>query len=197
MNVFLGITGASGAVYACAAAQEIRRQGFDLSISATEAGTLVFELETGAAPPTFAAEIGARYYRHDDLLSPFASGSNPPDCMLVAPCSASTMGSIASGSGHGLIPRAASVCLKERRPLVLLLRESPLSLIHINNMRELTLAGAIIMPASPSFYGKCSTVRDLTDSVAGRALSLAGIPNPLYDRYNQSGSQPGSAFPPV
>lgn len=114
-------------------------------------------------------------YAQEDMFAPIASGSARYDAMIIAPCSAGTLSRIATGISDSLITRAADVCLKERRPLVLMLRETPLSLIHLRNMVTLSEAGAIVMPASPSFYMGEATKEELCQSLSARAITLAGI----------------------
>jgi polyprenyl P-hydroxybenzoate/phenylacrylic acid decarboxylase-like protein len=114
-------------------------------------------------------------FHHKDVAAPIASGSFAIDGMAVVPCSGGTLGRIAHGISDGLLDRAADVCLKERRRLVLVPREMPLSLIHLRNMTTVTEAGAIVLPASPGFYLKPASVNDLVDMVAGRVLATLGI----------------------
>jgi 4-hydroxy-3-polyprenylbenzoate decarboxylase len=114
-------------------------------------------------------------YHHKDVAAPIASGSFPVDGMVVVPCSGGTLGRIAHGISNGLLERAADVCLKERRRLVLVPREMPLSLIHLRNMTAVTEAGAIVLPASPGFYHAPKSIDDLIDMVAGRILASLGI----------------------
>jgi 4-hydroxy-3-polyprenylbenzoate decarboxylase len=116
-----------------------------------------------------------RLYRPDDLSSRYASGSSVPDAMIVIPCSVGLAGNIAAGLAHTMVTRTAGVCLKERRPLVLVVRESPLGLIDLRNLVTLAEAGAIIMPASPAFYSRPGTVEELADFFAVRVLDQVGV----------------------
>ena len=120
-------------------------------------------------------------YHHKDVAAPIASGSFPIDGMVVVPCSGGTLGRIAPGVSNGLLERAADVCLKERRRLVLVPREMPVSLIHLRNMTAVTEAGAIVLPASPGFYHNPTQIDDLIDMVAGRILAVLGIDSPLME----------------
>lgn len=129
---------------------------------------------------------------HDpsNLAAAIASGSFLTAGMVVMPCSMRTLGTIASGTGDGLIARAADVTLKERRPLVLVTRETPLNLIHIRNMETVTLAGATVLPPMPAFYHRPVTIDDLLDQTVGKVLDQFGIPHGLYTRWD--GARPNS-----
>ena len=136
----------------------------------------VWTHEIGAFPDKFPYAL----YDHDDFNAPFASGSSLYDVMIVCPCSMGTMGRIANGLSDKLITRTADVMLKERRRLILAIRETPIHLIHIQNMQTLTLAGAIIAPASPSFYSHPQSVEELAMTVVDRLLQLAGLRKETY-----------------
>lgn len=116
-----------------------------------------------------------RVYERDDFYAPFASGSSKVDTMIICPCSMGTLGRIANGVSDDLITRAADVMLKERRKLVVVPRETPYSMIHLENMKTLTLAGAVICPATPSFYSKPQTIEEAAGTVVERVLNLAGF----------------------
>jgi len=126
-----------------------------------------------------------RYHHYRDLEQAIASGSYRHDGMAVCPCSGGTLGRIATGASTNLIERAADVCLKERRRLVLVPRETPLSLIHIQNMLTLTQAGAVILPASPGFYAQNDSVERLVDFIVSRVLDVLGVENDLMRRYGE------------
>jgi 4-hydroxy-3-polyprenylbenzoate decarboxylase len=186
----LAITGASGAVYGRRALQALRAAGAEvwLSISDNALGVIREELGVELDPrkpdlKKFAGVTNVRYAPPGDMHAPIASGSFESAGMIIAPCSMSTLGAIASGHGTNLIHRAADVTLKERRPLVLVARETPLSAIHLENMLRLSRAGATILPACPAFYHAPRSVGDLVDFVVSRALDAVGVRNSLVRRW--------------
>jgi len=124
-----------------------------------------------------------RYYHYRDLMSPMASGSHRTEAMVICPCSGATLGNIANGTSSNLIQRAADVHLKERRRLLLVTRETPLSSIHIENMRRVTQAGAIVLPASPGWYQGVTELSDLVDFMVARILDQLGCENDLMGRW--------------
>lgn len=191
MGVYvLGIAGASGAPYARRVLEQMLLAGHDVKAVITDAGRKVLEVEenllltgnTEADTPVVlewaqVTEFTGTFelYHHKDVASPIASGSFPVDGMAVVPCSGGTLGRIAHGISNGLLERAADVCMKERRRLVLVPREMPLSLIHLRNMTAVTEAGAIVLPASHGFYHNPTEISELIDMVAGRILASLGI----------------------
>jgi len=161
------------------AAAKVARQELGLELDlAGEAGTVRALL--GEEAPN------VRWHPATDLEAPVASGSFRHDGMAVCPCSMGSLGRIAAGISSNLIERAADVCLKERRRLVLVPRETPLSPIHLENMLRLARAGAVVLPASPGFYGRCGRVEDLVDFVVSRVLDHLGVENDLVPRYGES-----------
>ena len=192
MKVFLGITGASGAPYARGILDGLVASGAEVGICASSAGieVLATELYRDASLPR--DEVLARFTDHaagvtiyapDDWKSPFASGSARIDAYVVCPCSMSTVGTLASGAMTNLIHRAASVALKERRRLVLVPRETPLSSIHLRGLATLNDAGAVILFAAPGFYHGADTVQDLVDFVVARCLDQLGVEHALVRRW--------------
>lgn len=175
IKLIVGVTGASGAIYA--------KVLFDSLLKAGEQLQEVAVLFSDNAKGVWKYELGNydfeklpfTFYKKDDFYSPVASGSAGYDAMIIVPCSMGTLGRIASGVSSDLMTRAADVMLKERRKLILVARETPLSLIHINNMKSVTEAGGIICPATPSFYSRPETMEELAATVTIRALALAGI----------------------
>lgn len=175
-NIVVAITGASGSVYAknllIKLSKPLIKDKFEISTVFTDTGKDVAIYETGT---DFSLELGFKNYDNNDFYAPFASGSSPAEIMIIVPCSMGTLGRIAHGTSNNLICRAADVVLKERKKLILVTRETPLNLIHIKNMELVTLAGGIIMPASPSFYSKPLCFDDLVNTVVDRVLDLSGI----------------------
>lgn len=174
-KIIIAVTGASGSLYAkllfqkiLTIEQQIEEAGIIFSDNAKEIWS--YELHE-----KFVSDKPFHEYKNDDFYASFASGSCSYDTMIICPCSMGTIGRIASGTSEDLITRAADVMLKEQRRLILVPRESPYNLIHINNMKTITLAGGIICPASPSFYNNPKTVEELAGTIVDRILILAGF----------------------
>jgi len=175
VRVVVGITGASGAVYGKRAVEVLVAHGCAVDIVPSRVGERVFEYEVGESIEEFVSSLPAgqvRLHRHDDMFSPLSSGSTVSAGMVVIPCSMGTLGHIASGAVSNLLHRVADVMLKERRRLVLVVRETPISRIHAENILKVTSAGAIVVPACPAFYGKPEKVSELVDFVVERALRV-------------------------
>lgn len=149
------------------------------------------ELELGKDPAALEA-LADVTYRPDDLAAAISSGSFTTIGMVVVPCSMRTLAAIATGNTTDLVTRAADVCLKERRRLVLVPRETPLNLVHIRNMETLTLAGGTILPPVPAFYHRPETIRDLLDHIAGKILDQFGLDHRLYRRWSGGGGGNGA-----
>lgn len=176
----IAITGASGSIYPQRLIQKllvIKNQWESLAVVATDNAREVWQVETGN---TFEKKEGVLYFEKNDFSAPFASGSGRYDTMIIAPCSMGTLGRIANGISNDLITRAADVVLKERRKLICLVRETPYNLLHIRNMEQLTLAGAIICPATPSFYSVPKSVEEVVDTVVDRVMDLSGFDIKTY-----------------
>jgi 4-hydroxy-3-polyprenylbenzoate decarboxylase len=184
MTVFVAVTGASGSIYAHRAMAALAGAGVEVWATATLTARAVAQHELGFEAEALGAEAASRWFAPDDLTAPPASGSSCADAMLVIPCSMGTLGRIAAGTADTLITRAADVCLKERRPLVLVTREAPLNLIHLRNMTTVTEAGGIVLPACPHFYANPKDVHDLVDTVIGRALAHLGAPDAHQPRWS-------------
>jgi 4-hydroxy-3-polyprenylbenzoate decarboxylase len=182
-KIIVAITGASGAVYAKLLfdnlqklTDQIEQVGVVMSDNAKEVWE--FELQNTAY-----RDYPFRFYSKMDFNAPFASGSAKYDTMIIVPCSMGTLGRIAQGISNDLISRAADVILKERRKLIAVVRDTPFSLIHINNMKTVTEAGGIICPAVPSFYSLPTTIEEVAQTVVNRVIDLAGLEQDSY-RWN-------------
>jgi len=183
VRLIVAISGASGAVYGVRALQVLRDLGVQTHLVLTSAALETIRLETDYKEDEIRG-LATETHRVDDITSKLASGSFHTDGMLVIPCSMKTLAGIASGFSDNLLLRAADVTIKERRRLVLVVREAPLSLIHIENMATVTRAGAIVLPAMPAFYQRPKTVDDLVDQVVGKALDLLGVEHNLFRRWD-------------
>jgi flavin prenyltransferase len=185
-RIIIGITGASGAIYGKLMLKRLsglQDQIETCGVVFSENARAVWKFELGEDPdgvnhPDRGEKF--KFYTPGNFFAPMASGSAGYDAMIICPCTMGTLGRIASGVSSDLITRAADVMLKERKELILVPREAPYSLIHLNNMKLLTEAGAIICPASPSFYSKPETIEALAMTVVDRALSLAGLKLETY-----------------
>jgi 4-hydroxy-3-polyprenylbenzoate decarboxylase len=195
-RIVLAITGASGAIYGLKLGSELLSSGAHLTILISSTGFQVIHEETGldlnvqtggvqqAIESYFRSEPGqVDHYAVDDFFAPVASGSSAPDAMFICPCSMGTLSRIACGNSGTLLERCADVMIKERRPLVLVPRETPLSEIHLENMLKLSRLGARIVPAMPGFYHRPESVDDLVNFVVGKALDSLGIENCLFKRW--------------
>ena len=182
-------TGASGAAYALRLAQALTADGLRLSLALTDTGVLVAAHELGLGPRD-RDEVTRRFvelvradvavHQPGDLAAPPSSGSSGPDAVVVCPCSMSSAAHIALGTSRHLVHRAADVALKERRPLVLVPRETPLSSIHLRRLLEASEAGAVIVPAMPAFYHRPATLQDAVDHVVGKVLTALGLEQRLF-----------------
>ena len=175
MKIIVAIGGSSGSIYAKILLDRLKvifNQTEAIGIVMSDNAIYNWELEIG---PWSNDEYPFTFYNKMDFMAPFASGSAKYEVMLVCPCSMGLLGRIAAGISTDLTTRAADVILKERRKLIVVTREMPLSLIHIRNMETVTLAGGIICPATPSFYGKPSTIEEVAGTVIDRVLDLSGL----------------------
>jgi 4-hydroxy-3-polyprenylbenzoate decarboxylase len=187
VKLVVAIGGASGSVYARRLLEALVPLASEVEVGLvfTQSGNEVWAHEIGEVPAYPFKRYGLR-----DFRAPFASGSAGWDAMVVVPCSTGGLARIAHGISDDLVGRAADVMLKERRKLVLVVRETPLSTIHIENMLTVTRAGAVVLPASPSFYSKPETLDALLDTVVGRVLDQLGLPNRLMPRWGADDANP-------
>ena len=183
--VVVGITGASGAVMARTLIDELLGRDVPVVASASSAARIVWEEEVdesfGSALERWKDFEGFRYFAPGDFRAPIASGSTPTRGMAIVPCSMTTLAAVAHGFADNLIRRAADVCLKERRPLVIVPRETPLNAIHLENMASLARLGATILPPEPAFYLKPKTTQDTVDYIVQRVLAALGVLTELPD----------------
>ncbi|WP_316798492.1 UbiX family flavin prenyltransferase [Pedobacter frigidisoli] len=183
-KVIVAVTGASGAIYAKVLfdhLNDLKDQITSVGIVMSDNAKEVWEFELGNK--RFNDYNDFTFYSKNDFNAPFASGSAKYDTMIIIPCSMGTLGRIAHGISNDLISRAADVILKERRKLIAVVRDTPFSLIHINNMKMVTEAGGIICPANPSFYSLPKTIEEVAGTVVNRVLDLAGFEQESY-RWN-------------
>lgn len=198
-EIVVAITGASGALYAGRLLRALLLDGHGVHLVLSKYGRYLLREELGYRPDKetlteflirlYGEEITAgtlREYSVADQSSAIASGSFDTDGMVIVPCSIKTLSGIAHGHAENLVERAADVVLKERRRLIMVVRETPLNLIHLRNMTAVTEAGAVVLPAMPAFYQQPQTFNDLGDFIAGRICSLLGIQHALFPRWTGS-----------
>lgn len=196
-KLVVAITGASGAPYAVRLLQVLGKLGVGVELVVSRMGRDLLQREAGIPAGGKLAEhlkskgidvTALEVYSEDNLSAPPASGSHPVRGMVVCPCSVKTLSAVAAGACRTLLERAAEVNLKEGRPVVLVLREAPYSLTQIENMRAVTLAGGVVLPASPAFYHNPSSIGDLVDFVVARILDRFGIAHDLTVRWDGDNS---------
>ena len=185
MRVAVGISGASGAVLGLRLLEVLKEMRVETHAVMTKAAERILRDEHGASREDV-AKLAHRLYDVDDFMAPIASGSFKVDGMVVAPCSMKTLAGIVCGYSDNLLLRAADVTLKERRPLVLVVREAPLSVVHLRNMLAAAEMGAVVLPPVLTFYIKPRSVEDLVDYVVGRALDALGLKHSLYRRWGEA-----------
>lgn len=190
-NIVVAICGASGSIYGLRLVEELLKADCRVTLLITDAGRQVLHYETGLDWPIdvevsrelmrehFASDQ-LRHYAINDLFAPVASGTSAPEALVIVPCSMGTLGRIAGGAASNLIERVADVVLKERRDLLVVPRETPLSTIHLRNLLTLAECGAQILPAMPAFYRQPQTVNDLVDFVVGKILDSLRIDHTLF-----------------
>ncbi|PID46528.1 MAG: aromatic acid decarboxylase [Proteobacteria bacterium] len=201
--VTLIMTGASGAQYGLRLLEMLVQKGVIVNLLLSRPGQLVINMETDLKVPSRAKEVQAyfaelygaqagqiRVFEREQWVAPVASGSGVADATVVCPCTTATLSAIAVGASRTLIERAADVCLKERRPLIMVIRETPFSEIHLENMLKLSRMGAVIMPANPGFYWKPESIHELVDFMVARVLDHLGVAHELTARWGDRGCLP-------
>ena len=183
-RLIIGVSGASGAVYAIRALDMLRDMGIETHLVVSQAGRMTVNYETGLGYADLAARA-THHYGAQDVGAPISSGSFKTLGMLVVPCSMKTLSEVATGVTGGLLPRAADVVLKERRRLVLMVRETPLHTGHLRNMTAASEIGAIIYPPVPAFYSEPSSIEELVDQTVARCLDLYDLDAPATLRWGE------------
>ncbi|GAA5176766.1 flavin prenyltransferase UbiX [Niveibacterium umoris] len=195
-RIALAFTGASGMPYGIRLLECLLAAGIKVELLYSQVAQIVARQEMDLALPARPSEVQALFaerfgaaeaqlavYGREEWFAPLASGSNPPDAMVICPCTMGTLAAIAAGLSSNLIERAADVCLKERRTLVLVPRETPFSTLHLENMLKLSRMGVVILPPSPGFYTHPKSVQDMVDFVVARVLDQLAVPNTLMPRW--------------
>ncbi|MGB9729794.1 MAG: UbiX family flavin prenyltransferase [Thermoprotei archaeon] len=182
MRLVIGISGASGVIYGIRLLQVLRDLNVETHLIMTNAAKETIRLETDYQISEVES-LATKSYNINDIAAPMSSGSFKFDGMIIVPCSMKTLAGIATGYTSNLLLRAADVTLKERRPLILVLRETPLTVIHIRNMLTVAKAGGIILPAMPGFYHNPKTLQDMIDFIVGKILDQLKLEHNLYERW--------------
>jgi 4-hydroxy-3-polyprenylbenzoate decarboxylase len=183
MEVIVGISGASGVQYGIRLLEVLAENGIKTHLILTDAANQIIRIETDYFPHEV-EKLATWSYSQKDFSAPIASGSYKTAGMVIVPCSMKTLAAVANGISDTLLTRAADVCLKEERKLILMTRETHLNLIHLENMLKAKKAGASILPACPGFYSRPKTLEDLVDIMVGRTLDLLGLENNIYKRWH-------------
>jgi flavin prenyltransferase len=178
----IGITGASGVIYGIRLLEFLKKSKIESHLVMTPAAKITISAETDYKIQVV-EKLAAKSYRYNDIAASISSGSFKTDGMVIIPCSMHTLGALASGVSDNLLLRAAEVSMKERRQLVLVPRETPLSLIQIENMERLARAGVCILPAMPGFYERPKDVSQIVDHLVGKVLDILGVENDLFKRW--------------
>jgi len=184
LRIVVGVTGASGVVYAYKLLEELKKKGKEVILIVSEAAKKIVNLELGSIDEL--CRLASEVFDNNDLTAPVASGSYPVDAVVIVPCSMSTLAAVATGCADTLIRRAADCALAEGRRLILVPRETPLNLTHIENMARAKKAGAIILPAMPAFYHSPKKIEDLVNFIVGKILDMLGITHTLYRRWGEN-----------
>jgi flavin prenyltransferase len=188
----VGITGASGSIYGIRLIQQLALKKHTINVVVTSAGKMVMKEELGVSGLGKMDKLGLskakgniKVWENNDFEAPFMSGSSAPDAVIIIPCSVGKLAAIANGISGNLVERTADVALKEKRQLILVIRETPFSLIHLENMVKVSRAGAQILPAMPAFYHHPKTIDDMVNFVVGKVLNLLRIEHNLFKRWRK------------
>ncbi len=181
-RIIVAITGASGVIYGIRLLEILGKSGGETYLITTPAANITIKAET-EYKLAYLEKLASKTLRYNDIAAPTSSGSFLFDAMVIIPCSMHTLGAIASGMADNLIARSAEVALKERRTLILVPRETPMTLIHLENMVKVAQAGAVISPAMPAFYHKPKNIDDIVNHLVGKILDLLGIEHHLFKRW--------------
>ena len=188
----VGITGASGSIYGIRLIQQLALKKHTVNVVVTSAGKMVMKEELGVSGLGKMDKLGLskvknniKIWENNNFEAPFMSGSSAPEAVIIIPCSVGKLAAIANGISGNLVERTADVALKEKRELILVVRETPLSLIHLENMVKVTRAGAQILPAMPAFYHHPKTIDDMVNFVVGKVLNLLRIEHNLFKSWRK------------
>jgi len=191
-NYVVGITGASGSIYGIRLIQQLALKKHTVNVVVTSAGKMVMKEELGVSGLGKMDKLGLskvknniKIWENNDFEAPFMSGSSAPEAVIIIPCSVGKLAAIANGISGNLVERTADVALKEKRQLILVVRETPLSLIHLENMVKVTRAGAQILPAMPAFYHHPKTIDDMINFIVGKVLNLLRIEHSLFKSWRK------------
>ena len=197
LPLVVAVTGASGVVYTLRLLEVLLQSGREVLLTISPSGREVLRQELGveidldhfdleSLAPNSSGPDSLRYFHYQDFMAPIASGSHLTAGMVICPCSGSTLSAIANASGSNLIQRAADVHLKERRPLILVPRETPLSSLQLDNMQRVCRAGAVVLPAAPGWYHGVRSVQDLVDFIVARILDQLSVPHKLMSQWGDA-----------
>ncbi|HYE81649.1 MAG TPA: UbiX family flavin prenyltransferase [Clostridia bacterium] len=184
MKIIVGISGASGAIYGIRLLEELKKRKVETHLIMSRWGAVTIAKETDYTVEQVNA-LADKIYREDDVSAAISSGSFQTGGMIVAPCSMKTLSGIANGYAEDLMTRAADVCIKERRKLILVARETPLNAIHLENMLKLSRIGVEIMPPVPAFYSRPQSIDDIVNHTVGRIMDHIGLENRLFTRWGE------------
>ena len=185
MRLVVGITGSSGVIYGIKVLEVLLKIKIETHLIISQWGERNVQIETDKSVE-FVKSLATKFYKNDDMAAPISSGSFKTDGMTIVPCSMKTLSSIANGYDDNLISRAAGVCIKESRRLVIVPRETPLSKIHLHNMTRLADIGVIVLPAMPGFYQSPKSMDDLITHITGKILDQFGIEHSIYRRWGEA-----------